>query len=76
MRTILILLVFYIIGAPWDIASGNEPKTAPAVDKVSNEEMEVIKVMDILELLDLMDNLDLLKEMDVLTEDEMYESEE
>ena len=50
-----------------------KPAQAPA-ERISKEDMEIIKVMDVLKHMELLENLDLLKDFDLLIEDNKDEN--
>ena len=69
MNRLFLFFLFLVLGWLGGPALAEEITAPAAVEKISEEDMEIIKIMDVLNHMDLLENLDLLKDFDLLTED-------
>ena len=69
MNRVFMFTLFLVLGWPKGPALAEETAAPAATETISEEDMEIIKVMEILNHMDLLENLDLLKDFDLLTED-------
>jgi len=72
-----LLLVFLLLVLSWrqDPDLADETAARESTGKISEEDMEIIKIMDILNDMDLLENIDLLKDFDLLKEDNHHEKD-
>ncbi len=75
MVNLLLSSIFFVFVAA-GVAFADEKGDVPGSTEISQEDMNIIKVMDILKMMDLMENLDMMKDWDVLVEDDKNEKED
>ena len=69
MNRLLLLMLFLLLGWPKGQALAEKTASQASTETISEEDMEIIKIIEVLNHMDLLENLDLLKDFDLLTED-------
>ncbi|RJP79053.1 MAG: hypothetical protein C4522_11060 [Desulfobacteraceae bacterium] len=74
MKSIFLLLWMVLLFQPVLPAHSEESQTETNVVRISEEDLEIIKVLEILKMMALMENYDIVKDMEILTEENADEN--